>query len=80
MVYRGHVQEGKVVFDENVDLPEGAEVEVILRDDNASASEHRPIEEVIAEIASRIPESEWAKLPPDLNDQLDHYVYGTPKQ
>jgi len=40
----------------------------------------RPIEEVLAEIASRVPGQEWAKLPSDLTDQLDHYLYGTPKR
>jgi hypothetical protein len=39
-----------------------------------------PIAEVLAEIAATIPASELAKLPPDFTDQLDHYVYGTPKR
>jgi Arc/MetJ-type ribon-helix-helix transcriptional regulator len=41
---------------------------------------HRPIEEVLAEIASQVPDEEWAKLPADLNDNLDHYLYGAPKR
>ena len=40
----------------------------------------RPIEEVLADLASEIPETEWAKLPNDLTDNLDHYLYGTPKR
>jgi hypothetical protein len=40
----------------------------------------RPIHEVLAEIAAEIPAEELAKLPPDFTDQLDHYVYGTPKR
>lgn len=40
----------------------------------------RPIAEILAEIAAAIPEEELAKLPTDFTDQLDHYIYGTPKQ
>jgi hypothetical protein len=40
----------------------------------------RPIAEVLAEIAAAIPSSELAKLPADFADQLDHYIYGTPKR
>jgi hypothetical protein len=40
----------------------------------------KPIDEVLAEIAAEIPPEELAKLPPDFTDQLDHYVYGTPRQ
>ncbi|MEN6575095.1 MAG: hypothetical protein ABFD90_02040 [Phycisphaerales bacterium] len=37
-----------------------------------------PIEEVLSSIASEVPEEEWRKLPADLTDNLDHYLYGTP--
>jgi len=80
MVYRGHVRNGKVELDETIALPEGAEVELTIVDGAEEAGDHRPIEEIIDEIAAEVPESEWAKLPPDLTDQLDHYVYGTPKE
>jgi hypothetical protein len=40
----------------------------------------RPIEEVLQEIAATVPQEEWDKLPADLSDQIDHYVYGTPKR
>jgi len=47
-----------------------------------SAEEHdtRPIAEVLAEIAAVIPAAELAQLPSDFTDQLDHYIYGTPKR
>jgi hypothetical protein len=38
------------------------------------------IEDELACIAAGVPAAEWAKLPEDLNEQLDHYIYGTPKQ
>jgi hypothetical protein len=40
----------------------------------------RSLEEKIAEITAQVPEEEWAKLPADLGDHLDHYIYGTPKR
>ena len=40
----------------------------------------RPIEEVLADLASEVSETEWAKLPSDLTDNLDHYLYGLPKR
>ena len=39
----------------------------------------RPIEEVLIELAKEIPQEEWDRLPDDLNDNLDHYLYGGPK-
>jgi hypothetical protein len=38
-----------------------------------------PIEDILSELASEIPEEEWEKLPSDLTDNLDYYLYGTPK-
>lgn len=43
-------------------------------------SDTRPMMEVLAEIAANIPDAELAKLPPDFTDQLDHYIYSTPKR
>jgi putative addiction module CopG family antidote len=42
--------------------------------------EERPLWEVIAGIASRVSDEEWAKLPTDASYQLDHYLYGAPKK
>lgn len=49
-------------------------------DNSAVASATQPIAEVLSEIAATIPAAELAKLPPDFTDQLDHYIYGTPKR
>ncbi len=32
------------------------------------------------EYAGQVPEEEWERVPEDLCEQLDHYVYGLPKQ
>jgi hypothetical protein len=46
---RGHVEGGRIVLDEQVDLPEGAEVEVAFLDDedDLSADERAKIEAAI---------------------------------
>jgi hypothetical protein len=49
-------------------------------ENSTAAPPTQPIAEVLAEIAATIPAAELAKLPPDFTDQLDHYVYGTPKR
>ncbi len=38
------------------------------------------IEDVLADLARGVPQAEWDKLPKDLTDNLDHYLYGTPKR
>ncbi|TET24031.1 MAG: hypothetical protein E3J71_00290 [Candidatus Stahlbacteria bacterium] len=40
----------------------------------------RPIEDILMELASEVPEEEWDKLPKDGAKNLDHYLYGTPKE
>jgi len=40
----------------------------------------RPIEDVLEELAKEIPQEEWDRLPSDLNENLDHYLYGVPKE
>jgi len=40
----------------------------------------RPIEDLLNELAKKIPQEEWDRLPSDLNDNLDHYLYGVPKE
>lgn len=34
------------------------------------------IEDEMRKIAGRVPDEEWDKLPPDLIDRLDYYLYG----
>jgi hypothetical protein len=86
MVLRGHVQNGMVLLDEPAALPEGAVVKVELIDEGvaahprAPAGRETPIERQLAAIWADLPSSEWAKLPPDLSENLDHHIYGTPKK
>jgi len=46
----------------------------------AQKKDSRPIWEVIAEISSRVPDEEWAKLPVDGAENHDHYLYGAQKK
>ena len=39
-----------------------------------------PIEDLLEELAREIPQKEWDRLPGDLNDNLDHHLYGIPKK
>lgn len=38
------------------------------------------IEDVLHDLARQVPQEDWRNLPPDLTDNLDHYLYGTPKR
>jgi len=40
----------------------------------------KPLWERAAELRKSIPEEEWAKLPADGAEQLDHYIHGSPKR
>jgi Arc/MetJ-type ribon-helix-helix transcriptional regulator len=40
----------------------------------------KPIWEEIDELAAKIPDKEFLKLPVDGAEQLDHYIYGSPKR
>lgn len=49
-------------------------------DPKVEPKDKRTIQELLAELAASIPPEEAAKLPPDFGDQLDHYIYGSPKR
>jgi hypothetical protein len=45
-----------------------------------SAPIRKPVWERIQERTAAIPDEEWDKLPTDLAEQHDHYLYGVPKR
>lgn len=51
-----------------------------MADQTPDEADTRPLEDKIAEIVARVPAEEWEKLPADMGDNLDHYIYGTPKR
>jgi hypothetical protein len=38
------------------------------------------LEDELLQLASQVPAEEWARLPEDFNENLDHYLYGSPKK
>ena len=78
MTYRGRVKNGVVVLDESVQLPEGAEVKVDL----LAESPGDPAEEEIPTLYERLDAfiGKVHGLPSDASINLDHYLYGLPKQ
>lgn len=49
----------------------------LVRDEDPIFDSSAPrVEDVIAKIAKDVPDEEWDRLPPDLTDRLDHYLYG----
>jgi len=70
MSFEGHIQNGVVVFDEPVAVPEGTavRVEVIA-----------PLRKTLAERFKNIIGA-GVDLPEDLAKNHDHYLHGTPKQ
>ena len=61
---------------------QAATVDLELEDlaDETATETHRPIEDVLREIAADGPEEARMSLPVDLTDNLDHYLYGTPRR
>jgi len=70
MSFEGHIQNGVVVFDEAITVPEGTavRVEVVLPPRKTLAERFKNIIGVDVD------------LPEDLAKNHDHYLYGTPKQ
>ena len=80
MLLEGHIENGVVVFDEPVSLPNGTPVriEVVARiatDDSAATNGvgHflKQYQDVIGSVTD---------LPEDAASQVDHYLYGHPKK
>lgn len=51
-----------------------------LNGKSTSATDPLALEKDLMELARSIPDTEWEKLPKDLNENLDHYLYGSPKR
>jgi hypothetical protein len=77
MLLEGTVINGTIVLDGDEKLPEGARVEVALKDPEASAPERgKPtLSERLLKRAGTVP-----GLPADMAEQHDHYIHGTPKR
>ena len=47
---------------------------------DGATQENKPVWEEILELTADVPPEEWDKLPSDLAEQHDHYLYGTPRR
>lgn len=70
MTYRGHIENGLVVLDEAVVLPEGTKVRV-----EALGKPPRTLAEQFRDVIGCI-----SDLPSDMAENHDHYIHGTPKR
>lgn len=88
VVYRGHVKNGAVVFEPPVDLPDGVEVDVVIRqarrEGDTGAEQHKgenkqePIPTLYDQLKDFIGVID--DLPSDFARNHDHYIHGTPKK
>ena len=78
MTLHGHIQNGIIVLDSNVPLPEGAavEVQVIVPSLNPAPDGELPtLAESLKDFIGILED-----LPEDAATNHDHYLYGTPKK
>lgn len=78
MPYRGHVENGTVVFDEPTEIAEGTMVAVavleqraVRREEDTAVSDYDRLEPLIGKAEG---------LPPDFAENHDHYIHGQPKK
>jgi len=70
MTYRGHIENGLVVFDEQVALTDGTEVRV------EPLPQGRPtLAERFSDVIGCV-----SDLPQDMAENHDHYIHGAPKR
>ena len=81
MVCRGYVENGIIRLEGSVVLPEGAEVHVELAENKKEQFDPTApsVEDELRAIWADVSPEEWDRLPADLTERLDHYIYGTPK-
>ncbi|HEX4589743.1 MAG TPA: hypothetical protein VH120_07430 [Gemmataceae bacterium] len=77
MSFDGHVENGQIILDTPADLPDGAKVRVdLVPTEGQGATQGK--ETFYDRYKHLIGKAE--NLPPDASVNLDHYLYGTPKQ
>jgi hypothetical protein len=79
MTYRGTVRGGVVVLPDDVALPEGAEVVVVMPGGEPVTATAPGVWARLADLG-RWAETQPSDLPPDLAENHDHYLHGQPKR
>jgi hypothetical protein len=72
--------QGRGEFDQDGHLRRITQVAQVMAVPQAGKRSEPPIWEVLLKMADEVPDEEAAKLPADLAENLDHYLYGAPKQ
>lgn len=76
MTLHGHIENGRVIFNEAVDLPNGTEVTVSVLTKGTDSEEDVPtLYEQLKPFIGTI-----EGLPPDASTNVDHDLYGHPKK
>lgn len=77
MEITGVVNNGTVVFDRPINIPDGTKVSirVLKQAENAATSTPASLGKRLLKHAATVP-----GLPSDLAEQHDHYLHGTPKR
>lgn len=79
MTYKGKVTNGTVVLPPDADIPEGTEVEVTpVSSPSNSRGEPRENPTLYDTLSNFV--GIFKGLPPDLAENHDHYIHGTPKR
>ncbi len=78
MTYQGHIENGTVVMEDGVKLPEGRKVTILLADTSAEdVSQHDEGLSLYERLKDVIGTAKG--LPADASQNVDHYLYGAPK-
>jgi hypothetical protein len=78
MIYRGRVHQGMVVFDQPTGLQDGVPVQVEVVDSGDETGHVAESPSLYDRLQDLIGQAQ--DLPPDASQQIDHYLYGTPKR
>ncbi|MBW3541305.1 MAG: hypothetical protein KY476_13640 [Planctomycetes bacterium] len=71
MTYHGRVQNGVIILDDDVRLPEGTRVNVVVAEAPARPDQRAPVGQMLLKHAGKA-----EGLPPDASINLDQYLYG----
>jgi hypothetical protein len=82
MTLHGHVENGAIVFNPPVALPEGATVEVQVVTQSPETSGDVPADDNVPSLLERLQDfvGKFDGLPSDASVNHDHYLYGSPKR
>ena len=76
MLLEGTIRNGTIVLDQPPEIPEGARVDVDVKEKSEQTTEQgQTLRELLLTFAGCL-----SDLPADFAEQHDHYIHGTPKR